>query len=159
MGGNGIMKKKQGGEYMEDIKLENLGKEVVVGDSSLTLRQKLTKSCKTIPFSSIVSVQVKKPGLIAGYIYFQTVGGLDNKIKTPNEISKDENSLIINGKGKYEVALKIKERIEKYKMQPSIVSVNANSSADEIIKYKQLFDAGVITQEEFEAKKKQLLNL
>ena len=31
--------------------------------------------------------------------------------------------------------------------------------ADEIYKFKKLFDDGVITQEEFEAKKKQLLNL
>ena len=38
-------------------------------------------------------------------------------------------------------------------MQPN------NSSADEIIKFKQLLDAGVITQEEFDAKKKQLLGL
>lgn len=34
-----------------------------------------------------------------------------------------------------------------------------NSPADEIMKYKQLLDTGAITQEEFEAKKKQLLNL
>ena len=33
------------------------------------------------------------------------------------------------------------------------------SNADEISKYKKLFDDGVITQEEFEAKKKQLLGL
>lgn len=33
------------------------------------------------------------------------------------------------------------------------------SSADEILKYKQLADAGVITPDEFEAKKKQLLGL
>ena len=33
------------------------------------------------------------------------------------------------------------------------------SSADEIKKYKDLLDAGVITEEEFEAKKAQLLNL
>ncbi len=33
------------------------------------------------------------------------------------------------------------------------------SNADEIKKYKDLFDNGIITQEEFEAKKKQLLNL
>ena len=31
--------------------------------------------------------------------------------------------------------------------------------ADEIIKYKQLLDSGVITQDEFDQKKKQLLNL
>ena len=34
-----------------------------------------------------------------------------------------------------------------------------NSNADELQKYKNLLDNGVITQEEFEAKKKQLLNL
>ena len=33
------------------------------------------------------------------------------------------------------------------------------SAADEIRKYKSLLDDGIITQEEFEAKKKQLLNL
>ncbi|MBQ6884894.1 MAG: SHOCT domain-containing protein [Clostridia bacterium] len=33
------------------------------------------------------------------------------------------------------------------------------SSADEIVKYKALLDQGIITQEEFEAKKKQLLGL
>ena len=33
------------------------------------------------------------------------------------------------------------------------------SEADEILKFKQLFDAGIITKEEFEGKKKQLLNL
>lgn len=34
-----------------------------------------------------------------------------------------------------------------------------NSSADEIRKYKELLDSGVVTQEEFDAKKKQLLGL
>ena len=33
------------------------------------------------------------------------------------------------------------------------------SPADEILKYKELMDQGIITQEEFEAKKKQLLGL
>lgn len=33
------------------------------------------------------------------------------------------------------------------------------SAADEILKFKQLMDAGIITEQEFEAKKKQLLGL
>lgn len=33
------------------------------------------------------------------------------------------------------------------------------SNADELKKYKELFDSGIITQEEFDAKKKQLLGL
>lgn len=40
----------------------------------------------------------------------------------------------------------------------SNVSSN-NSNADELLKYKQLLDCGAITQEEFEAKKQQLLGL
>ncbi|MSA02948.1 DUF4428 domain-containing protein [Lactonifactor sp. BIOML-A3] len=38
-------------------------------------------------------------------------------------------------------------------------SNNSLSSADEILKFKNLLDSGIITQEEFEAKKKQLLGL
>ena len=50
--------------------------------------------------------------------------------------------------------------------QNEINSINENtqnqqiqSSADEILKFKQLMDAGIITQEEFEIKKKQLLGI
>ena len=39
-----------------------------------------------------------------------------------------------------------------------VVNMNV-SAADEILKFKQLLDAGIITQEEFESKKKQILNL
>ena len=38
-------------------------------------------------------------------------------------------------------------------------NVSTPNSADELRKYKELLDSGVITQEEFNAKKKQLLNL
>ena len=41
----------------------------------------------------------------------------------------------------------------------SVTVVNNNSNADELKKFKELFDLGVITQEEFDAKKKQLLGL
>ena len=37
--------------------------------------------------------------------------------------------------------------------------IAAPSSADELKKYKELLDNGVLTQEEFDAKKKQLLGL
>ncbi len=38
-------------------------------------------------------------------------------------------------------------------------NISSTSSADEIMKYKKLLDDGIITQEEFESKKKQLLDL
>lgn len=39
----------------------------------------------------------------------------------------------------------------------SSIKPNVAPAADEILKFKQLLDAGVITQEEFEQKKKELL--
>lgn len=42
---------------------------------------------------------------------------------------------------------------------PSAAPVSSVSNADELKKYKELLDAGIITQEEFDAKKKQLLGL
>ncbi|WP_253198038.1 PH domain-containing protein [Clostridium gasigenes] len=56
----------------------------------------------------------------------------------------------------------VNKEIELYK-QTKITTltqvVNTTSDADELLKYKQLLDIGVLTQEEFDAKKKQLLNL
>lgn len=43
--------------------------------------------------------------------------------------------------------------------QPVVVNAAAPSAADELMKFKQLLDAGGITQDEFDAKKKQLLGL
>lgn len=48
------------------------------------------------------------------------------------------------------------------KAKAASISLNQSavtSSADEILKFKNLLDAGIITQEEFEAKKKELLGL
>ncbi|WP_419724593.1 SHOCT domain-containing protein [Terrisporobacter petrolearius] len=51
-------------------------------------------------------------------------------------------------------ALEIKQYLESYK--PNNTN---NSSADEILKYKNLLDMGAITEEEFNDKKKQLLGV
>ena len=51
------------------------------------------------------------------------------------------------------------ERQENKKTDSTIVQEIAQSSADELKKFKELLDSGVITQEEFDAKKKQLLGL
>ena len=58
------------------------------------------------------------------------------------------------------LVLEIKNYVESF-----ISSKNTNntssqvSGADEILKFKELLDSGIITEEEFEAKKKSILNL
>lgn len=49
--------------------------------------------------------------------------------------------------------------VKDNELSRGIQQQNTVSSADEILKYKNLLDQGIITQEEFEAKKKQLLEL
>ena len=54
----------------------------------------------------------------------------------------------------------ISRRIEECKSgMEHAVTPPAISSADEIVKFKNLYDQGIITEEEFNAKKKQLLGL
>lgn len=56
----------------------------------------------------------------------------------------------------------VNKEIQLYKqakITPITQVVHTTSAADELIKYKQLLDMGVLTQEEFNAKKKELLNL
>ena len=49
--------------------------------------------------------------------------------------------------------------MDRQQKSQNTVVPNTTSSADELKKYKELLDSGVITQEEFDAKKKQLLGL
>jgi len=51
------------------------------------------------------------------------------------------------------------EEFENIKQQSNRANQPAFSEADELKKFKELLDTGVITQEEFDAKKKQLLKL
>ncbi|MBQ6353348.1 MAG: SHOCT domain-containing protein [Lachnospiraceae bacterium] len=61
-----------------------------------------------------------------------------------------------------EIVSKIKtilDNLEPSSVAPAATASPVLSAADEILKYKELLDIGVISQEEFDAKKSQLLNL
>lgn len=65
-------------------------------------------------------------------------------------------------KGMKDLAIKIISLLDQITADNNTASVPPSSSVsavDEILKFKGLLDAGAITQEEFEAKKKQLLGL
>lgn len=74
-----------------------------------------------------------------------------------NENSFTFEGSVLNGQMQ-EIADYIRAKIEECKKQKSGQTV-AVSAADELKKFKELLDSGVITQEEFDAKKKQLLGL
>lgn len=118
---------------------------------------------KIIPANNISGIEVKKPGsILNGYIQIQIAGQASgNSTGTMtgglHDAISDENSVPFSGEANYQTAKQIQSHILDFNSAASN-PVAVLSGADEILKYKQLMDSGIITQEEFEAKKKQILN-
>ncbi len=120
------------------------------------------KGDKVILISDITSVQLKKAVLAAGYLQLSLPGGMESTGGL-FRATLDENTITFgNDRDNNEVAEKIKKYIEEYRIalrQPNAKSIeNKTSVADELLKFKQLLDAGMITQEEFEKQKSILLS-
>lgn len=116
---------------------------------------------KKIPIKSLTSIQFKKAGLTNGYIQFVYSGSHESKGGLYDAV-KDENSVVFTrGYTKDMTELKeyLEQKITENLAAPSGTVVNQTTDADELRKFKQLFDDGIITEEEFNAKKKQLLGL
>jgi hypothetical protein len=123
------------------------------------MTQGFFKGDKTIYLKQISGIQVKPGGtFVNGYIQFTLPGG-NESVKGINAATKDENTVVFNKKDN-DLVQKIKAKIEE--LQASMNSgtvVQQVSAADEIKKFKELLDEGVITEEEFNQKKKQLLGI
>ena len=117
------------------------------------------KGDKTIYYNDLTAVQFKKAGWTAGHIQFSLLGGRES-VGGVLAASSDENTITINlneNDTAEKMVAYIQEKIKEAR-QPKVATA-ATSSADEIMKLKNLLDMGIITQEEFDAKKKQLLGL
>jgi hypothetical protein len=150
-----------------EIQLKGQDKDLLVEGSKIRIHQRKgllqPETEKTIQISKISSVQIKKPGLVVGYIQFSISGGVEKNqgiSMTGGALAAatDENAVLFMGKENYDIALKIKEYVEDFEHDKE-TSTASSSPADEIRKYKSLADDGIISIEEFEKKKKQLLGL
>ena len=119
---------------------------------------------KTLSMSNIIGVSVTPGALWArGYIEFIVKGGKASY--NVDQAMKSENALLLKAAIQNEAAMNIKSYVEEKIIKnasdnpDSQTSPPSYSLADELIKFKGLLDAGVITREEFDAKKKQLLGL
>ncbi|MGI8216697.1 DUF4429 domain-containing protein [Bacillus cereus] len=114
---------------------------------------------KTIDINNMTGIQIKKANFFTnGYIQFIFMGSQESK-RGVMAAATDENTVMFT-KREQKMAEEIKEYIESILVNKSNPQVAASvSGADEILKYKELLDQGVITEEEFRAKKKQLLGI
>lgn len=115
---------------------------------------------KTIYYADCIGVQFKKSGLQIGYLQLETAGGIMNNRASNffNENTFTWDTTQQSNEKMEEVSKYVKARVDHYKNAKN-APVAASTPADEIKKYKELLDMGVISQEEFDAKKKQLLGL
>ena len=118
------------------------------------------KGNKDILIKHLSSIQFKPAGTFTnGYIQFAFSGGEENKGGL-FDATKDENSIMFSKKQQPNF-LKLKALIEqKMDEQHSPAPTNASGDvADQIKKLADLRDNGILTNEEFDAKKKQLLGI
>ena len=117
---------------------------------------------KTIYYVDCIGVQFKKSDFQIGYIQLETASALMNNKSSNffNENSFTFDTSVQPNEKMEEVANYITKRVDEIKSSKNAPAVVSQvSAADEIKKFKELLDMGVITQEEFDAKKKQLLGL
>ncbi len=122
---------------------------------------------KTYYYSDISTIQFKNCGWTSGFFEFTFPGSVDQQGGALFGINNDNRFTFgapTIGKAE-EIAKKmalinefLQKKIREAKNNRS-ASAPTLSAADEIKKFKELFDQGIISQDEFEAKKKQLLGL
>lgn len=117
--------------------------QITVTDKRVT--GKIRSRSIDLPIDSISAVGTRAFG---GIIVSTSSGA----IKFSDIANRDEIHKVIR-------ELIIKRQEENKNIVVTAPVAESTSNADELKKYKELLDSGVITQEEFDAKKKQLLGL
>ena len=115
-----------------------------------------------IPVSQVISFEVKDPKsrLRPGMIKISLPGSSGTHLLLTSflAVGGSNNIEFPHGYDYLNAARQMQKRIANYNSS-SGSAPQAASPADEIKKYKELLDMGAITQEEFDAKKRQLLGL
>lgn len=122
------------------------------------------KEQKTIPFSQVISFSLKDPKsyMRPGMITIKLGGAPDTMLKLTSFLSvgNSQNIEFPHAYQYLEQGREMQKRFTEWQSRQSEPqAVKENSPADEIRKYKALLDDGIITKEEFETKKKQLLGI
>ncbi len=128
--------------------------------TGLVFGTSVTQGEKTIYYKDAIGVQYKPSSIADGYIQVETAAG---GVTSSSSQYGGENSIQFSGKDRNAeaeiIVAFIKNKIEEIKNAPVGGIVQQVSPAEELKKFKDLLDAGIITQEEFDAKKKELLGL
>jgi hypothetical protein len=131
------------------------------------LKSVMGQADRTIPLVQLSGVQFKKGSFMSGvgYIRFmvgthdRNTGGIYGSLLNA---ASDENTIPFVPSNNNEALIfknKIEEMIDRiHSSAKGGTIINQQSSAEELKKFKELLDEGIITEEEFLSKKRQLLS-
>jgi hypothetical protein len=114
---------------------------------------------QTIYFKDIISVQFKNCGWTQGVIDFDYPGSIDGKFIFGAPTIGKAKALAIQIVPINEFIQRRVSECREQANQNQTMIIQEKSAADEIMKFKTLLDQGIISQEEFNIKKNQLLTL
>ena len=128
--------------------------------TGLLVGKSVTQGEKTIYYKDAVGVQYKPSSVLDGYIQVETAAG---GVSSSSSQYVGENAIQFSGKERNAeaeiIVTFIKKQIDDIKNLPAGGVLQQASPAEELKKFKELLDLGIISQEEFDVKKKELLGL
>jgi len=156
--------KKEG--IQRDVDVELFDDKLVISGSpyggigSMLSKQKITSE---LLFSSITNVNFQEATtFLPGFILFYVKGSVDSKSLRYQDVKFDPNAILFSKKY-LEDYLKLRDEIKSRINTNDVISQpiiqNSSSNLDELEKLANLKEKGIISQEEFDKKKAQLLNL
>ena len=139
------------------MELTGVNDQLEVYSDRVVIKRKNSKAKfsgdKTIFLNQITGVEFKSGRrLSGGYIQFTLPGSVSSNNGIFGAVH-NENTVVFNHKYNDE-AQEIKLKIEAL-----LKNQSKSNDPDVLRKYKQLFDEGIITSEEFETKKKEILGI
>lgn len=145
---------KSNGKFI--VKVEN-GNVTITRKGIQNFLNQGSKGEKSIPIKSLTAIQLKEPRLTTGFLQFAYSGSNESKGGVVSAV-KDENTILFTKK-ELDQAKELKAMIERLQNESEVPNISQMSAADELKKFKELLDEGIINDEEFLAKKKQLLGI
>ncbi len=143
---------------MQHMLMEARGKNgnIELYADRLVIYRKKSRGDKTILLTSITAVQFRQPGwLTVGYIRFAFSGGQEFKGNLQSA-ARDENAILF-GKKSSGAFDELRQAVEDMMARPT--ERPRTNTLDEVERLADLKERGIITDEEFTAKKRQLLGL
>lgn len=134
--------------------------EIELAGNVINIKKGKKDAGRTIPLADIVSTTLIKPVLTAsGCIHIQVLGAKTYpSVANVMHYATDMNAICFR-KAKYNEAIAFKEALDKALVDAHAPMQSQSPDMDRLRQLKQLLDEGIITQDDFDKKKAEILGL